>query len=114
MLKMTEKRQVNALSKYKGTQVIESYMEDKHSLRNRLQWMKKSFRKLEDSYRTQTAELQAAQKQHKRLLDLTKNKKLDEKEKLSDQLEEAENTLKLQENENQVKRLYYAHNCIHE
>jgi len=58
---------------------------------------------MKGSYRTQTAELQAAQKRHKHLLDLIKNKELGEKEKQSNQLEEAANTIKLQEKKNPVK-----------
>jgi len=42
------------------------------------------------------------QKNHKHLLDLTKNKQLGEREKLSNQLEQADNTIKEQENKIQV------------
>jgi len=108
VLKMTEKRQVKALAKYEGSharlsQVIKSYSESIRSLRNRLRWMKKSFRQLENSYRTETSELLTIRKRHKHLLDLAENKQLGEWEQLSNQLKEAENTIELQEKNNQVE-----------
>ena len=109
ILKMMEKRQENALSKYEGThaklpQVIKSYSEDIRSLQTRLRHMKSSYRELENRNSLISAELLDVQKQHKHLLDLTKNKQLGEREKLSNQLEEAENTIKQQETKNQVHR----------
>lgn len=65
--------------------------------------MKKTYQNLKNIYRTQTVELQAAQKQYKHLLDLTKNKQLGERKKLSNQLEQAEMTIKQQEQKAQVK-----------
>lgn len=102
-----EKRQENALSKYEGThaqlpQVIKSYSEDIRSLQTRLRYMKTSYRELENRNRLINNELLDVQKQHKHLLDLTKNKQLGEREKLSNLLEEAENTIKKQETTNQV------------
>jgi len=44
------------------------------------------------------------QKQNKHLLDLDKNKQLGEREKLSNQLEEAENIIKQQETKIQVHK----------
>lgn len=107
MLKMAEKRQDCALSKYEGThaqlpQVIKSYAEDMHSLQSRLRRNKSSYRKLENRHRIQSTELRVVHKDLKHLLDLTKNKQLGEREKLSNQLEEAENTIKQQEKKIQV------------
>lgn len=106
-LKMMERRQGDALFKYEEThaqlpQVIKSYSEDIRLLQTRVRQMKKSYRDLENSYRTQTAELQAVQRQYKHMLDLTKNKQLGEREKLSNQLEDAEITIKQQQKKIQV------------
>lgn len=108
-LKMMERRQENALSKYEGThaqlpQVIKSYSEDIRSLQTRLKYMKNSNRDLENRNRLISTELFDVQKQHKHLLDLTKNKQLGEREKLSNQLEEAENIIKQQETKYQVHK----------
>jgi len=109
LLKMMERRQENALSKYEGThaqlpQVIKSYSEDIRSLQTRLKYMKNSNRDLENKNRLISTELFDVQKQHKHLLDLTKNKQLGEREKLSNQLEEAENIIKQQETKYQVQK----------
>lgn len=109
ILKMMEKRQENALSKYEGThaklpQVIKSYSEDIRSLQTRLRYMKSSYRELENRNRLISTKLLDVQKEHKHLLDLTKNKQLGEREKLSNQLEEAENIIKQQETKIQVRR----------
>lgn len=106
-----ERRQENALSKYEGThaqlpQVIKSYSEDIRSLQTRLKYMKNSNRDLENRNRLISTELFDVQKQHKHLLDLTKNKQLGEREKLSNQLEEAENIIKQQETKYQVHKQY--------
>lgn len=108
MLKTIEKRQETALSKYEAThaqlpQVIKSYGEDLRTLQNRLRQTKAAYRQLEQNYRLQSSSLSSIQKQHKHLLDLTKNKQLGEREKLSNQLEEAENTIKQLEKKNQVR-----------
>uniref|UniRef100_A0A2S2P2R2 Lebercilin n=1 Tax=Schizaphis graminum TaxID=13262 RepID=A0A2S2P2R2_SCHGA len=102
ILKIMERRQGNALTKYEGTHaqlplVIKSYSADIRSLQTRLKTMKNAYRVLEDRNRLISAELLDVQKQHKYLLDLTKNKQLGEREKLSNQLEEAENIIKQQE-----------------
>jgi len=107
ILKKMEKRQENALSKYEGThaqlpQVIQSYSGDIRTLQARLRYMKSSYRELENRNQLISTELLDVQKQYKHLLDLTKNKQLGEREKLSNQLEEAENTIKQQETKNQV------------
>lgn len=107
MLRVAEKRQEVTLSKYEGTHaqlplIIKSYSEDIRTLQTRLRRTKGSYRKLEKQYRSQTAELIAMQKEHKHLLDLTKNKQLGERERLSNQLEEAEYTIKEQEKKVQV------------
>jgi len=107
LLKIMERRQENALSKYEGThaqlpQVIKSYSADIRTLQTRLKTMKNSYRELEDRNRLISTELLDVQKQHKHLLDLTKNKQLGEREKLSNQLEEAENIIKQQETKHQV------------
>ncbi|XP_060846905.1 filamin A-interacting protein 1-like [Rhopalosiphum padi] len=106
LLKIMERRQENALSKYEGThaqlpQVIKSYSADIRTLQTRLKTMKNSYRELEDRNRLISTELLDVQKQHKHLLDLTKNKQLGEREKLSNQLEEAENIIKQQETKHQ-------------
>ncbi|XP_025195971.1 asparagine-rich protein [Melanaphis sacchari] len=106
ILKMMERRQENALSKYEGThaqlpQVIKSYSEDIRSLQTRLKYTKNSYRELENRNHLLSTELLNVQKQHKHLLDLTKNKQLGEREKLSNQLEEAENIIKQQETKHQ-------------
>lgn len=108
-----EKRQEVALSKYEGTharlpQVIRSFSEDIRTLQTQLRCSKASYRQLEDRHRNQSAELAAVQKKYKHLLDLTKNKQLSDREKLSHQLEVAENTVKEQEKKIQVS---FA-NCI--
>jgi chromosome segregation ATPase len=107
LLKIMERRQENALSKYEGThaqlpQVIKSYSADIRTLQTRLKTMKNAYRELEDRNRLISTELLDVQKQHKHLLDLTKNKQLGEREKLSNQLEEAENIIKQQETKYQV------------
>lgn len=110
IFKMMEKRQETALSKYEGThaqlpQVIMSYGEDLRTLQIRLRRTKAAYRRLEEEHRLRGAELSAVQKQHKHLLDLTKNKQLGEREKLSNQLEDAENAIKKLEKKNQVRQL---------
>lgn len=107
MLRVAEKRQEVTLSKYESTHaqlplIIKSYSEDIRTLQTRLRRTKGSYRKLENQYRSQNAELMAMQKEHKHLLDLTKNKQLGERERLSNQLEEAEYTIKEQEKKLQV------------
>jgi len=66
--------------------------------------MKSSYRELENRNRLISAKLLEVQKKHKHLFDLTKNKQLGEREKLSNQLEEAENTIKQQETKIQVHK----------
>lgn len=110
IFKIMEKRQDTALSKYEDThsqlpQVIKSYSEDLRKLQNHLRRMKTAYRQLEENHQLQNTELSVIQKAHKHLLDLTKNKQLGEREKLSNQLEEAENTIKKLEKKNQVKLL---------
>lgn len=110
ILKTMEKRQETVLSKYEGThaqlpQVIMSYGEDLRALQVRMRRTKAAYRQLEENHRLRVAELSAVQKQYKHLLDLTKNKQLAEREKLSNQLEDAEMAIKKLEKKNQVKRL---------
>lgn len=107
ILKIMEKRQEKALSKYEGThvklpQIIKSYSEDIRSLQTRLHYMKSSYRELENKNQLISTKLLDVQKKHKHLLDLTKNKQLGEREKLSNQLEEAECIIKQQETKIQV------------
>lgn len=109
ILKRMEKRQENALSKYEGThaqlpQVIKSYSEDIRTLQTRIRYMKNSYRNLENRNRLISTKLLDVQKQNKHLLDLDKNKQLGEREKLSNQLEEAENIIKQQETKIQVHK----------
>lgn len=97
----------NALSKYEGTHsqlplLVRTYDEDIRTLQTRLRRTKKSYRELENQHRLQSDELLAVKKDNKHLFDLTKNKQLGEREKLSNQLEEAENTIKQQEVKIQV------------
>lgn len=106
-LKTIEKRQEVALSKYEGThaklpQVIRSYSEDIRTLQTQLRCSKDSYKQLENRNRNLSAELAVVQKQYKHLLDLTKNKQLCDREKLSSQLEVAENTVKEHEKTIQV------------
>lgn len=108
-MRTLERRQENALAKYEGThaqlpQVIRSYGDDLRVLQTRLRRDKTAYRMLENRHRELGAELSTVQKQHKHLLDLTKNKQLAEREKLSNQLEEAENKIKQLEKKNQVTR----------
>lgn len=110
ILKVFERRLGDALSKYEGTHAqlpltIKSYGTDLRVLQTRLRRMKTIYRELENNYRAQSSELATVQKQHKHLLDLTKNKQLGEREKLSNQLEQAENTIKQQEKKIQVPSL---------
>lgn len=104
---MIEKRQECALSKYEGShaqlpQIIKSYAEDMHSLQIRLRRKKSSYRELENRYRIQSAELMVVHKDFKHLMDLSKNKQLGEREKLSNKLEKAEYTIIQQEKKIQV------------
>lgn len=107
LLKTLEKRHENALSMYEGKQaklpqVMKSYEEDVRMLQSRIRQMKIAYKEMENRYKSQSTELLALQKQHKHLLDLSKNKQLSKREKLTDQLEEAQNTIKQQHNTIQV------------
>lgn len=106
-MKTLEKRHENALSMYEGKhaklpQIMKSYEEDIRILQSRIHQMKISYTEMENRYKSQSTELLVLQKQHKHLLDLSKNKQLSKREKLSVQLEEAQNTIKQQHNEIQV------------
>lgn len=107
LLKTLEKRHENALSVYEGSQaklpqVMKSYEEDIRTLQSQIRKMKTSYTELEKRYRSQSSELLVLQKQHKHLLELSKDKQLIKKEKLSQRLEEAQNIIKQQENQIQV------------
>lgn len=106
-MKTLERRHENALSVYEGTQaklpqMIKSYEEDIRLLQGRIRQMKISHKEMENRYRSQSTELLALQKQHRHLLDLSKNKQLSKREKLSHQLEEAQNIIKQQDTKIQV------------
>ncbi|XP_050422993.1 lebercilin-like [Adelges cooleyi] len=112
LLKTMEKRQEHALSLYEGAQaklpqMIKSFSEDVRTLKSQLKQMKSAYKELENRYRSQSTELLIVQKQHKHLLDLSKNKHLAERDKLSKQLADARNTLLQQEKkiENLMKKL---------
>ncbi|VVC25213.1 Lebercilin domain [Cinara cedri] len=103
LLKTLEKRHEKALSLYEGKQaklpqVIKTYEEDNRILQNRIRQMKISYNEMENRYKSQSNELIVIQKQHRHLLDLSKNKQLSKREKLSNQLEEAQNIIKEQDN----------------
>ncbi|XP_050431153.1 lebercilin-like [Adelges cooleyi] len=112
LLKTMEKRQEHALSLYEGAQaklpqMIKSFSEDIRMLKSQLKQMKSAYKELENRYRSQSTELLIVQKQHKHLLDLSKNKHLTGRDKLSKQLADAQNTLLQQEKkiENLMKKL---------
>jgi lebercilin len=112
LLKTLEKRQENALSMYEGKQAklpqaIKSYEEEIRTLKSQIRQIKISFKEMENRYKSQNIELIALQKQYKHLLSLSQNKQLSKKENLSDQLEEAQNTIKKQDDKILVN-LYFA------
>jgi ribosomal protein L16 Arg81 hydroxylase len=84
-------------------QVIKSYEDDIRILQSRIRQMKISYKEIENRYKSQSTEFLVLQKQYKHLLNLSKNKDLSKREKLSDQLEEAQHTIKQQDNKIQVK-----------
>lgn len=101
------KRHENALSVYEGEnaklpQIIKTYVEDIRTLQSQIHQMKISYKEMENRYKSQSTEHLTLQNQYKHLLSLSKNKQLSLREKLSDQLEEAQNTIKLQNKEIQV------------
>jgi len=79
-------------------QVIKSYEDEKRTLKNQIRHIKISFKEMENSYKSQNIELISLEKQYKHLLGLSQNKQLSKKEKLSDQLDEAQSTIKKQDN----------------
>ncbi|CAI6345548.1 unnamed protein product [Macrosiphum euphorbiae] len=112
LLKTLEKRHENALSMYEGKQaklpqVIKSYEEEIRTLKSQIRHIKISFKEMENRYKSQNIELISLQKQYKHLFGLTQNKQLSKKEKLSDQLEEAQSTIKKQDDKilNIMKKL---------
>lgn len=118
LLKTLGKRHENALSMYEGRQaklpqVIKSYDEDIRMLQSRIRQMKISYKEMENRYKSQSNELIVLKKQYKHLLDLSHNKQLGEREKLSDQLEEAQIIIKERDNKIQVNFHYSNnHNCM--
>ncbi|XP_060837852.1 CAP-Gly domain-containing linker protein 1-like isoform X2 [Rhopalosiphum padi] len=112
LLKTLEKRQENALSMYEGKQAklpqaIKSYEEEIRTLKSQIRQIKISFKEMENRYKSQNIELIALHKQYKHLLSLSQNKQLSKKENLSDQLEEAQSTIKKQDDKilNVMKKL---------
>ncbi|CAI6358534.1 unnamed protein product [Macrosiphum euphorbiae] len=102
LLKTFGKRHENALSMYEGKQaklpqVIKSYEDEIRTLKNQIRHIKISFKEMENSYKSQNIELISLEKQYKHLLGLSQNKQLSKKEKLSDQLDEAQSTIKKQD-----------------
>lgn len=87
-------------------QVIKSYEDDIRILQSRIRQMKISYKEMENRYKSQSTEFLVLQKQYKHILNLSKNKELSKREKLSDQLEEAQHTIKQQDNKIQVN-LYF-------
>lgn len=107
MLKTLEKRHENALSLYEGKQaklpqVIKSYDDEINVLKNQIRQAKMSYKEMENRYKSQSTELLSIQKQHKHLLELSKDKQLSKREQLTDQLADAQNTIKQQYNKMQV------------
>jgi len=88
-------------------QEIKSYEEEVRTLKSQIRHIKISFKEMENRYKSQNIELITLQKQYKHLLGLSQNKQLSKKEKLSDQLEEALNTIKKQDDKI-VVNLYFA------
>jgi len=78
-------------------QVIKSYEDEIHTLKSQIRHIKIAFKEMENRYKAQNIELISLEKQYKHLLGLSQNKQLSKKEKLSDQLEEAQNTIKKQD-----------------
>lgn len=114
LLKTLEKRHENALLMYEGKQaklpqVIKSYDEDIRMLQSRIRQMKISHKEMENRYKSQSNELIILKKQYKHLLDLSQNKQLGKREKLSDQLAEAQIIIKERDNKIQVN-FHYSNN----
>lgn len=112
LLKTTEKRQANALSMYEGKQaklpkIIKIYEEDVRTLQNRIRQIKSSYKEIESRYKAQNTKHIVLQNQYKHLVNLSKNKQLEERQKLSDNLEEAQNTIKQQ---SEQIRVNFKHN----
>jgi len=102
LLKTLEKRHENALSMYEGKQAklpqaIKSYEEEIRSLNSQIGHLKVQLKEMENRYKSQNVESIALQKRYKHLLSLSQNKQLGNKEKLSNQLEEAQITIKKQD-----------------
>lgn len=83
-------------------QIIKIYEDDIRTLQNRLRQMKISYKEMEKRYKSQNTEHMVLQNQHKHLLNLTKNKQLNVREKLTENLEEAQSTIKQQNDRIQV------------
>lgn len=119
LLKTMEKRHESALSVYEGKQaklpqIIKSYDEEIRTLQTRIRQMKISYKEMENRYKSQSNELIIIKKQYKHLLDLSRNKHLSKREKLSDQLDEAQIIMKERDNKIQVNLLYSNnHKCKH-
>lgn len=106
-MKTLEKRQENALSIYEGKQaklpqIIKSYEEDIRTLQSQIRQMKIAYKEMENRYKSQSNELLSLKKQHNHLLSLSKNKELNKREKLYDELEDAKNTIRQQDKKIQV------------
>lgn len=112
MLKTIEKRHENALLMYEGKkaklpQMMKSYEEDIRTLQSQLRQIKISYKEMEKRYKSQSTELMILQKQHSHLLSLSKNKELNKREKLSAQLEEAQDIIKQQDKKLQVNLYHF-------
>ncbi|XP_050542130.1 lebercilin-like [Daktulosphaira vitifoliae] len=112
ILKTMEKRQEHALLFYEGTeaklpQIMKSLNDDIQVYKGRIKQMQSTYKELENRYRSQSTELSMMTKKHNHLLNLSKNKNLNEREKLQDQLKDAQNTISHQEKkiENLMKNL---------
>jgi len=111
LLKTLEKRHENALSMYEGKQAklpqaIKSYEEEIRSLNSQICNLKIQLKEMENRYKSQNIESIALQKRYKHLLSLSQNKQLSKKEKLSNQLEEAQSTIQKQ-NDKILVNLYF-------
>lgn len=107
-----EKRQEHALLFYEGTeaklpQIMKSLNDDIQVYKGRIKQMQSTYKELENRYRSQSTELSMMTKKHNHLLNLSKNKNLNEREKLQDQLKDAQNTISHQEKKIEVFQIFF-------
>ncbi|XP_050530434.1 uncharacterized protein LOC126899501 isoform X2 [Daktulosphaira vitifoliae] len=98
-LKILQRQHENTLFRYGQTsvdmqQILITYTDDLKMMHYYMQKLKNKLRKSQDDYKQQNTELLEIKKNYKHLLDLSKNKQLEEREKLSSHLEENKELIK--------------------